>query len=266
MQKVKTLIFAVFVIVILILVGLFFIGYFRPKSAGLNVYANQESSVFVDGELIGKTPIQKTLPPKEIVLKIVPSSGQTQFESKLTLTPGVETMIRRDFTDGSFDSAGEAVSFEKTTTKEASFVVVSVPDKAQITIDGIIKGFAPHKIESISPGEHQVLISSPGYLDRAFTIKAYAGYKLTAVIELAKAPLVEPVLGVKVKKVQILSTPNGFLRVRENPSTASAELAQVQPGSLYNFQEERSGWYSIEYSPGFFGWVANEYSEIIETN
>lgn len=264
MRKLKIFVFGIIFIVIFILIGLFFIGYFRPKGAGLNVYANQESSVFVDGELVGKTPFQKTMPSGDIVLKLVPVSGKTQFETKLSLTPGVETMIRRDFDENSFDSAGEAVSFEKTFTKEASFVVVSVPDKSQISVDGSILGFAPYKIDDISAGEHDVLISSPGYVDRAFTIKTYVGYKLTAVVELKKAPEVQAAIAPPSKRVQILTTPNGFLRVRENASTQSAELFQVQPGMSFNYKDETGDWIEIEYSTGLFGWISSQYAEVIE--
>lgn len=265
MKKVKTLAFMLLGIILFVLTGLFLIGYFQPKKAGLNVYANVESEVFVNGELVGKTPLKYTLEAKEIVLKVVPSLLQSSYETKLSLIPGVETAVRRDFEADIFGSSGENVSFEKTGTADASFAVVSVPDVAQITVDNVIRGFAPLKL-TLSPGDHQVVISLPGYKDRSFDIRTKSGYKLTAVVELAKTVPDRNTSEEIVKKVQILSTPNGFLRVRETASTTSAELAQVRPGETFNFQEENSFWYKIEYAEGKSGWISSEFAEIIETS
>ncbi len=249
-----------------ILAGLFFIGYFSPKSAGLNIYTNEESSVFLDGELAGKTPFQKTLKARDVILKIIPASELDPFETKLSLTPGIETVVIRDFDKNDFTSAGETISFEKISTKNASFSIVSTPNSAEISIDGSIRGFAPTRIDNLNPGEHKILVRAEGYQDRNFTIRAYSGYQLTAVVELAKASQVPEVKAEVIKKVQILSTPNGFLRVREKPSTQSAELAQVQPGTTFNLKEEGSEWFKIEYAAGLFGWISSQYAQVIESS
>ena len=51
----------------------------------------------------------------------------------------------------------------------------------------------------------------------------------------------------------------GFLRVRAEPSTSSAEIGQVSPGETYDVLGEQDGWYKIEYEPGKFGWVSGSY-------
>ncbi len=262
MNKLKKMIIVTVLIVFFILLGLFLVGYFHPKTAAINVFANEQSSVFIDDQFVGKTPFQKNIKSAEISLKLVTDNNQNIYQTKILLTPGVETIIKRDFKEDS--SAGEVVSFEKIPEEKASFAIVSAPDKAQIMVDNKILGFTPLEISSLGAGEHNVVVSLAGFVDRSLPIKTYLGYKLTAIVDLEKATNL-PVLSEKVEKVvKILPTPNGFLRVRENQSTSSAELSQIQPGSVYNFDEEQSGWFRIEYSPGLYGWISSQYAEVVE--
>jgi hypothetical protein len=67
----------------------------------------------------------------------------------------------------------------------------------------------------------------------------------------------------------IKETPTGFLRVRSEASTASKELAQVQPGEKFSIVDTKKDsqerdWYQIEYSQNNMGWVLGQYAEKIE--
>ncbi|OGG04960.1 hypothetical protein A2Z33_06740 [Candidatus Gottesmanbacteria bacterium RBG_16_52_11] len=62
----------------------------------------------------------------------------------------------------------------------------------------------------------------------------------------------------------IKETPTGFLRVREQPSTASRELAQVKPGEKYTILDEQSGWYQISYDGENKGWISGQYATKVE--
>ncbi|HUS52138.1 MAG TPA: PEGA domain-containing protein [Candidatus Bathyarchaeia archaeon] len=65
--------------------------------------------------------------------------------------------------------------------------------------------------------------------------------------------------------VRINETPTGWLRVREESSTESTELAKVNPGETYPYLgETESGWHKIEYQEGEEGWVSGVYSELVE--
>src|SRR3989304_4874753 len=187
MKKVRT--------VILILVGLgilgglvfFLVGYFNRGNAGILVESTPGSNVYIAGEQVGRTPYEANLSPGEIVVKLIPDAADralAPFETKVTLSPGIKTIIRREFGETEETSAGEIVSFEKVGDKEVSISVVSVPNSAQITIDGAVRGFAPYKTTSISPGEHSLVVSSQGYIDRTITVKAASGYRLTAVVKI----------------------------------------------------------------------------------
>jgi uncharacterized protein YgiM (DUF1202 family) len=66
--------------------------------------------------------------------------------------------------------------------------------------------------------------------------------------------------------VEILSTPTGFLRVRESASTGATELAQVNPGDKFPYKEEDStaSWYQIEYLTGKWGFVSSTYAKLVK--
>ncbi|MFZ5932564.1 MAG: PEGA domain-containing protein [Patescibacteria group bacterium] len=272
MNKVRTVLLIILGIGVLIGLVFFLLGYFQPKGAGLTIEANPLASVYIDGEQVGRTPFETTRNPGEITVKLVPEANGTPlapFETRLTLVSGIKTILRRDLGETEEASAGETISFEKVGGKEASIAIVSVPDAAQISIDGAIRAFAPYKTSSLVAGEHQIVVSAPRYKDRAFAIRTLAGYKLTAVVKLAET-------GEEVKEeqpqeekqtlVEILPTPTGFLRVRDKAGTTGVEVGQVKPGQRFVFleEDETTGWYKIEYEKGKEGWVSNQYAKKVE--
>ncbi|OGM24845.1 hypothetical protein A2715_03705 [Candidatus Woesebacteria bacterium RIFCSPHIGHO2_01_FULL_39_32] len=263
--------------------GLLFIviDLFKPKVAGLFVETNPSAKVLVDGVQMGMTPYRTTTKPGEVIILLIPESFNVSlatYETKVTLIPGVETVIRREFRELDDVSAGEIVSFDKINKDETSLAVVTDPDSAQLTIDGIDRAYTPHKTSSILPGEHTLDISADGYLDRVVRVKTHRGYKLTAFVKLGKTsmnpqesspttiPTPEPTSSYE-RKVEILQTDTGFLRVRENPSTLGKEIRQVRPGESYSLLDidGKTGWFKIELEDGTVGWISNQYAREIES-
>lgn len=259
--------------------ALFLIGYLRPKEAGILVESNPSADVYIDGLKVGKTPYEGTKRPGEIIIKLIPNTPEKNlipFESKITLSSGIKTIVRRDFGDTEEKSASEIISFEKVGGKESFFSVITTPDSAQISLDGSIKGFTPIKKTGISQGPHQLIVSLEGYIERTISIVPYPGYRLVADIKLAKSDEKAPDEAVKesVKKifVEILPTETNFLRVRDNPKNG-IEVAQVKPGEKYPLLEEdsKTGWYKIEISKTEAGetvktqgWVSNQFAKKVE--
>ena len=274
MGKAGKSILILFGIALIIILGLFLIGYFKPKGAGIFVDTVPVSDVYINGSLVGSTPYEAITSPGEITIKIIPKDTQlVSYETKLTLVSNIRTVIKREFAKTDEESSGEIASFEKVGGKDASVSIVSIPDASKISINGQVRGFAPYKINSIIPGEHTLLISALGYTERSLTINAYQGYKLTVVVKLAggadlptptPTPSGEEILN--ITKVEILETPNNFLRVRSEPIADAKEVARVTSGSSYPLVEEdvKSGWFKIEYEKGKQGWVSNEYSKKVE--
>lgn len=271
-------------VVALIIAGVFFlVGYLRPKGAGLSIETLPTATVFIDGVQVGRTPYEETMKPGEVVLKLVPDSFEkplAAYETRVTLASGVKTVIKREFGESDDSASGEIVSFERVGGNETSLAIVTVPDASQISIDGVVGGFSPYKTASIAPGEHQLTISSSGFVEKRLRVRTYPGYKLTAVVKLAREEkpaeekAEEEVSGKeeKITEVEILSTPTGFLRVRAEPSTASEEIGRVTPDERYPLleQDEKTGWFKIEFGkgePGLTaqaGWISNQYAEKVE--
>ena len=190
MRKLITIVLIIAGLGLLAGAAFFSIGYFKPKTAGVIIATNPASIVFVNGEELGRTPVDnKKLEPGEAIIKLIPESFETPltpYETKIDLTPGIQTAIKWDFGETAEKSGGEVISYEKADKDDTSLAIISVPDTAQVAIDGQVKGFTPFKTSSISPGKHTIVVSFEGYVERIFDAQLREGYKLTVVIDLAK--------------------------------------------------------------------------------
>ncbi len=268
---------AYFLIFVGILLGLIFIvlAYFRPKAAGVYIETNPVSKVFINGEEKGTTPYKENFSPQEVVVRLVPEQDQQilePLETKTSLIPGVETVIRHDFSVDKETSSTEVISFEKIENDTSGLSIVVVPEGVKVLIDGNIRAFAPYKTISLPPGEHNLLISDNGYKDKVIKLKTHNGYNLTLFVDMARNEIAREDPGVtsepeeeEIIRVKILQTGVGFLRIRSEPNLKGLELGRVQPGEVYELAltQEENGWYLIEYSPGETGWVAAEYLEFL---
>ena len=274
MKKLRIGIILIVLGIIIVGVALFLLGFLKPESAGLLVESVPAATVFIDGEQVGRTTYEATRKPGEIVIKLIPQSLDevlVPFETKVTLTSGIKTVIKREFGDSEETSSGEILSFEKIGGDSSGLAIVSLPNAAQISIDGATRGFAPYKTSSITPGEHKIVVSAPGYSERALSIKTVEGFKLTVVVKLApngeeileeEEEIEEP----KQVEVEILSTSTGFLRVRSEPSILGEEVGRVEPGERYPYldEDEDTGWLKIEYEESKEGWVSGQYAKKME--
>ena len=284
MKKLKVAGIALIALGVIIGLGLFLIGWLGAKPAGIYITTTPPASIYLDDRYVGRTPYKDTSKPGEKVVKLVPDSFEkplVPYETKVELVSGIETVIKREFGESEETSTGEIVSFEKAPKGETSLAIVSIPDSAQILIDGTNRAFTPYKTSGLTPGEHQIVISSNGYLDRSVKVKTYSGHKLTAVIQLAQAGEVlqakedpqeeekkeEKKVEERKPQVEIKETPVGFLRVRAEPSTLGEEVGRVKPGERYEIvtTDERTGWFEIEYEEGKEGWMSNQYAKKIES-
>lgn len=306
-MKKNWLIVAVVVLVI-ILGGLIIKNRFfsRPGTGALQVDATPKATVYIDGELKGVTPFfSDKIEAGEHTIKIVPETTidtLVSWEGKVNLAPGIITAINRNLGATEAESSGEILSLERISSRnKAALTVVSVPDQAVVKINDIPEGFAPVLKEDLTPGDYQVVVSSPGFEERSITAQTVAGYKLTVSVKLAQkiegiaeatpsgeleeeeeeeeeeaspspSPSPSPEGSPKPSPtppdtpyVRIKETGTGWLRVRAEPSTESEELAKVDVGEMFPYlNEEKFGWYKIEYETGEEGWVSGTYCELVE--
>lgn len=270
--------------VVTVLGALFIIGNFKPKVGGILIDTSPSSLVLINGEEVGRTPYEdKKREPEEITLKLIPDSFDVPlepYEIRVNVVAGVLTVVKRDFGEVEETSGGEIISFESVSGDETSLVVVSIPDSAQLLIDGHQQAVTPYKISDIEPGEHTLALSANGYLDRFVSVRAHRGYKLTAIVQLASTEIAGeeeevgddlPEENIEDEKeemkpqVVILETPNNFLNVRAKP-VDGAILTKVRDGEKYDLldTDKATGWYKIEYEEEKEGWVSDDYAEVVE--
>ncbi len=283
-MKVIKIIFVVLITLLVVAVTAVFLkDYLKPKPAGLLVDTTPSSSVYINGNFVGKTPYNGTDTAGQISLKLVPiitDQNLIAYETKVNIIAGIQTVVRREFGTTEDLSSGDVISFDKTGGSLAGLVVVSTPDNAQVLIDGVAQGFSPYNLSSITPGSHTITVKSQGFTDRNMSVKTQAGYKLMVFVKLAKSeeelptpsPSATPVASSQIY-VLIGDTPTGFLRMRTEPRTLGEEIAELKPGTKYLFLEEDadSGWFKIQYKDpapglpeGITGWVSNQYSSIVK--
>lgn len=258
-------------------------GYLKPKPGGILVSTTPASSVYINGNLVGKTPFKGTYDAGNISIKLVPEitdQNLVPYETRLTLISGIQTVVRREFAKTEEESSGDVISFEKENRQTTSLIIISTPDNAQISLDGVPRGFTPYKTFTISPAEHQITIKAPEYSDRTLTVKTLQGFRLTVFAKLAKiqgnqevkAAEATPIPEIKIF-VEILNTPTGFLRVRTQPGSAGEEIAEIKPGSRYLYLDTdvSTGWFKIQYQDpapglpdGIVGWISNQFANKIE--
>ncbi|MCX6817006.1 MAG: PEGA domain-containing protein [Candidatus Beckwithbacteria bacterium] len=281
----------------LLLFIVFFSGCTFPgrKQAALSVSTTPQATVFLDGQHLGQTPYyNEKLKSGDYVLKIVPeSSGQAlnPWEGRVTLSPGILTVVDRELALTADLSSGEILSFEPIADKSSSSIsVVTTPDGAVVNLDGEPRGFAPISLDKISEGDHVLLISSPGFKDKTIKAKTVKGNKLIASVQLARLaeiapqeeiPEATPAASPKATPkpspktatgsaelarpyVQINAPDTGWVRVRSEPSTSGEELTKVDHGQKFPLVDSQSGWYKIEYATGKEGWISGKYAEKYE--
>lgn len=267
-----------------ILVGTAFllINYFKPKLAGIYVSTSPSSSVYINGGFLGKTPFQNTLEAGLVTIRLVPDTSDKNllpFETKLTFTPGIQTVVRREFGKSEDESSGDIISFEKDLEGNTGLIVISTPDNAQVSVDGVSRGFAPYKTSSISPAEHQITVRAAGFTDRILTVSTKKGFRLVLFAKLAKVQeesLATPTPAPAPQYfVVILSTPTGYLRVRTQPGTSGEEIGQVNPGNkfLYLETDSKTGWFEIQFEEpkpglpnGIVGWISNQFAKVVDVS
>ena len=266
MSRVRLLVISGFSLLVVVLLGLFVFNKIRVRGAALAIETEPLASVFIDGEQVGNSPFSATLKPKEVTIKLVPQAQVPLplYETKVRLVSGVKTVVRRVFRSTEETSYGEIISFEKIAGKEAVISIVTNPDAAQISLDGKIVGFSPHKVAQVVPGEHQISLSANGYEVRNISVKAVKGYRLILIVKLARAEEAKEEVKAKEsqkKEVVIKETPTGFLRVRQEAQAEAPEVGRVKPGEKYEVLSEIEGWYKISFAEEE-GWISSQYATL----
>jgi len=168
--------------------------FISEKKAGLSVTASPNAGVFLNGNHVGSTPYyDEKVKAGEYTIKIVPEGGiGLPWESNISLMPGIMTVISRQLGQTEETSSGYFLTLNPNGSKDKTNIeVVTLPDKSVVNIDGESRGFSPISLDNITPGEHVLLITAPGYIDRSINANLRIGHTLKASVQLARSEITD---------------------------------------------------------------------------
>jgi len=224
------------------------------------------------------------------------------FQEKIKISPNTLTYVDVSLSESDLTTSSYVLWLEKMTGKKSELSVVTTPDGANVLLDDEPKGISPMIISDLTPGDHTLSVVSRGFLTRTIKIKLNAGYRLIASIKLSLAPggglsssdsqatssakptdtkptpkgsptptgspKPTPTKSTSADPTKpyalIKDTPTGFLRVRSDAATTSAELARVKPGEKYSIIDEKSDWFKIQLEATKSGWISSQYAQKVE--
>ncbi|HEX7542846.1 MAG TPA: PEGA domain-containing protein [Patescibacteria group bacterium] len=282
-------------VLVLLFVGFVAVKFFifdkQNEYGRLKIISSPTASVFLNSNLIGKTPYEDKYKVGEYLLKLIPETSATDTASwndKINIYKNSLTYVNRELGSSDIASAGEIFTTVKMTKKpqdaqSGEIYVETEPQGAIVTLDSDEKGVAPALMENVSRGDHELSVFMPGFFRRTQKINVDPGYRVNAAFKLAidqsssfvktsddKTKTASNSGNITNKTyVTIRDNPQGWLRVRVDGSIDASESARVKPGEKYEFLDEKTGWFKIKYNDnkdglvsGDFteGWVSSEYS------
>jgi uncharacterized protein YgiM (DUF1202 family) len=285
------------IIVVLIVYFLYqYISGQQVNKGALQVTASPKSKVYVDNKLLGTTPLclcdeATMIKTGEYMIRVVPEDTSfAEFQERISIEKAVLTVVDRKFGKGA-TSEGSIISLEKLSDdKTSQLLILSSPIGAEVFLDNTGMGVTPKSIENVSVSDHTIKVRKDGYTEKTVRIRTQKGYKLLATIHMGlkesltrptPTPFASPSASLSVTptvtpkftptptrgktakmKIIILETPNGFLRVRQEASTASPEIARVNTGDEFDvIEESANGWIKITTVEGETGWVSGQFTE-----
>lgn len=317
-MNVKRVVFFVLPSLILAIIIFLAFQFFFLRTSGkgaLQVTATPDSTVYLNGKVIGSTPLCKCegsnmLATGDYTIKLVPKDNNLlPYEEKITINKALLTVVDRKF-GSQATSEGSIISLIPLNDKnKTEILVLSLPEGAEVLLDNDPAGITPLTITDVTPSKHELKLRKDGYKEKSIPILTTVGYKLQATIYLgidetaALSPTPTPIATASgtltpsptdkkgtptptpkqtgtptptpkksltptkagttgKQKVEILDTPNGFLRVRSSNSTTASEVSRVKTGDVLDYVSEDNGWYEVKLADGRTGWVSADYAEL----
>lgn len=288
MKKVFVLVAPLFIAIIVFVLVTYFLNRNSGKGA-LQVTSFPPSNVYINGKLIGQTPlcigtekckIQDMLKIGEYSIKLIPLEGGFKtYDEKISINKSTLTVVDRTFLSDAFSSGSVITLTPISDKKDAQLLVISLPSKGNVFLDSNQVGTTPLLLKNLTESDHDLQITKDGYSDKLIKIRTALGYKLTSLVFLGVNPNFASISGElqdKTKnttqestksaitsspKIVILNTPTGFLRVREDGSIRSKEIDRVSPGETFEMLDEKDGWFQIRLKDDKIGWVIAQYAK-----
>lgn len=254
----------------------------RAAKGALQVTATPKSKVFLNGNLVGTTPLCKCenldmLPVGEYRIKLESEGKQyPAYEDNIVIVESVLTVVDRIFGEGA-TSEGNVITLKPLDDKKINqLFVLSFPAAAQVFVDKNTSGNTPLLIKEMTESDHEILLKKDGYKERVIRIRAVKGYQLYIIAylgidttvpialpttsQITATPSAMPVAA----SVIVLDTPTGYLNVREENSSTSKKIGTVNPGDSLEMLEEQEDWFKVKLTDGTIGWISSLYAQKVQ--
>lgn len=293
-MKKKFLFLLLLIVGFIIFIGVRFYTLNKTTQGGrLKITASPAASVFIDSAALGRTPFEQKMKEGDYTIKLIPEGVNSQtvsWQGKVHVYKDTMTVVNRELGSSDVSSAGETLTITKMDTapkngNNGEVSIESEPNGAIVYLDNDEKGVSPLLMQDVIKGDHEISVFLPGFFRRTTKINVDAGNRTSVRFSLAVDATAKNVDQLRKQKeesrlkeasesakteadkkaasttqVTIQTTPTGFLRVRQDPSTTAEEVARVKPDEKYELIEETDGWYKIKLNDGKVGWISSEFA------
>ncbi len=175
----------------LILSGCTVKNLFVKKPAGLEISTSAPATVYLSDKELGKTPLKnQNIAPGTYTLRLIPDDTTlTPYEATVELESSASTVLSRTFGETVLDSFGYSLNLVPDKTGLSTISVVSDPDTSSLTIDGVPSGFTPLSKREVNPGNHEIIVGTPGFAEQKIPIVATTGFNLVVSVKLKSEPV-----------------------------------------------------------------------------
>src|SRR3990167_9359490 len=165
---------------------------FLNKNSGkgaLQVTSVPASQVYLNGQLIGETPLCKCdtkqmIPIGNYRIRLIPKEGNSKsYDEQITINKSTLTVVDRTFGE---NSSGSVITLMPLPNKkETELMVISFPDKTNVFLDNNQKGVAPILLKDVTESDHELKLTKEGYLDKNLRIRTTSGFRLRSIVFLS---------------------------------------------------------------------------------
>ncbi len=259
--------------------------------SALRVDAFPKADVYLNDSKVGQTPyVNENVTVGQYVVKLVAASGSmgsfVPWEEKVTLAAGGLTYVDRNLAASADQESGQTLWLSRLLSdNQAEVAVISDPDGANVTVDGLPKGTTSVLLPSIVSGDHEIRVSKQNYGDQIIYGKIVSGFRLNAYVKLgsispggvgaittasssatAISSATPSAKTLPKPYVVIQNTPTGFLNVRISPDLTATIAGKINPGDMYPLVSEQPGWVLLRQasSSANLGWASDQYVQIFK--
>jgi hypothetical protein len=187
-----------------------------------------QASVYLDGELVGKTPLSLRRKPSRVYGIRIEARDYNSYEGQVEIQDEKHATINAEL--------GSSVG---------GIFIDSQPRGAQVQLNGEMVGTTPYQVSRKPPGEYTVRVSMPKYLSQEYSFQLDEG--------------------AQVRKKIVLPANFGVLAVRSKPAGAQIEMGGKDTGKRtpHRFEGIQAGTVLLALSkPGHGTWRGSAKIEV----